>query len=58
MSKLDILATIDAHITDLNRARRYQDADVSDWLWVIVCHLSDLADILESEAITETLAKN
>ena len=58
MSKLDTLATIDAHITDLNRARRYQDADTSDWLWIIVCHLSDLADSLESEAITETPAKN
>ena len=58
MSKLDTLATIDAHITNLNIMRCHTDEETASWLWVIVAHLTDLADDLESEAVAETLARN
>lgn len=56
MSKLDILATIDAHIVSLNRAAYRMDAETASWLWVIVDHLTNLADELENKAVAENLA--
>ena len=58
MSKLDTLATIDAHIIALNNMRRHVDADTDGLLYVIVAHLTDLGNDLEEEIVTETLARN
>lgn len=58
MSKLDTLATIDAHITHLNSVTRHMDEETASWLWVITAHLTDLACDLEEEIITETLTQN
>ena len=56
MSKLDVLATIDAHIITLCRATYRTDEETASWLQVIIDHLTNLADDLESEAIAENLA--